>query len=87
MEFKHKWPDLFILDKELPTLDGLAISKFLRLQESTKTIPIIMISAHHVGNRAKRIGIDEFIKKPFQLNHLLEVIRRYTQTEHEEIHA
>ncbi|HYE22389.1 MAG TPA: response regulator [Verrucomicrobiae bacterium] len=30
VEHKHTWPDLFILDKELPTIDGIAVCKFLR---------------------------------------------------------
>jgi DNA-binding response OmpR family regulator len=71
VEFKHTLPDLFIIDQGLPTIDGIAVSKFVRLHESTKNIPIIMISGQQIKNRAKKAGIDEFIKKPFQLDHLL----------------
>ncbi|HYF71138.1 MAG TPA: response regulator [Ohtaekwangia sp.] len=77
VEFKHKLPDLFILDKDLPTIDGLAITKFLRLQEATRTTPIIMISAHRIRQKAKRTGINEFIKKPFEVTHLLKVLKKY----------
>ena len=31
VEFKHRWPDLFLLDNDLPTINGCAISKFLRV--------------------------------------------------------
>ncbi|MGC1243691.1 MAG: response regulator [Chryseosolibacter sp.] len=74
VESKHTWPDLFILDKNLPTIDGLALSKFLRLQEHTRHVPIVMISAYPLKHRADKAGIDHFIQKPFDLNHLLDVI-------------
>lgn len=38
-------PDLFILDIMLPGEDGLSILKRLRAQESTKNVPIIMLTA------------------------------------------
>jgi DNA-binding response OmpR family regulator len=74
VEFKHEIPQLFILDHGLPTIDGIAISKFLRVQESTRHIPIIMISGLDVQQRAKLAGIDHFIRKPFQINELLSAI-------------
>jgi CheY-like chemotaxis protein len=77
VEFRHTVPDLFILDRELPTIDGIAVTKFLRLQEDTKTTPIFMISGYEVKNKAKRAGIDEFISKPFQLNYLLQLVEKY----------
>jgi CheY-like chemotaxis protein len=77
IELRHTVPDLFILDKELPTIDGIAVSKFLRLQPTTKTTPIILISGHEAKNKAKRAGIDEFIRKPFRLNYLLELVEKY----------
>src|SRR5687767_11175956 len=56
------WPDLFILDKEMPMIDGLAICKYLKVKEETKNIPIIMISAYHkLKKRAKEVGVDDFI--------------------------
>ena len=60
VEFKHSLPDLFILDKDLPTIDGLAVTKFLKLQERTKEIPIIMISAHGIKKKAESVGINTF---------------------------
>jgi DNA-binding response OmpR family regulator len=72
------WPDLFILDKEMPMIDGLAICKYLKVKEETKNIPIIMISAYHkLKKRAKEVGVDDFIEKPFELKHLLHVIGKY----------
>jgi CheY-like chemotaxis protein len=77
VEFRHAVPDLFILDRELPTIDGIAVTKFLRLQEDTRSVPIFMISGRQIKNKAKRAGIDEFISKPFQLNYLLQLVEKY----------
>jgi CheY-like chemotaxis protein len=77
VEFRHAVPDLFILDKDIPTIDGLAVSKFLRLQTGTREVPIIMISGYDMKSKAKRAGVNEFIRKPFRLDHLLERIKKY----------
>lgn len=69
-------PDLYILDKNLSTIDGIALCKFLKVHDETKSIPIIMISGYAVASKAKEIGVDEFIPKPFDLNRLLEAVHR-----------
>jgi CheY-like chemotaxis protein len=75
---KKEWPDLFILDKDMPKIDGLAICKFLRLNEQTKDIPIIMMSAYHkLREKAREAGVNEFIEKPFELKTLLSTVGKY----------
>ncbi|MEX1239922.1 MAG: response regulator [Cyclobacteriaceae bacterium] len=75
VEENHQSPDLFILDKALPTTDGLEICKYLKSNEKTKDIPIIMISCYHdLKRKAKKSGVDDFIEKPFDLGMLLEMV-------------
>jgi DNA-binding response OmpR family regulator len=75
---RKEWPDLFILDKDIPQIDGLAICKYLKQNEETRTIPIIMISCFHfLKNRAIEAGVDEFVEKPFELKHLLNIVDEY----------
>lgn len=77
VEGRKEWPDLFILDKSLPTIDGLAICKYLKIQQQTKDIPIIMITSYHkLKSKAEEVGVDNFIEKPFDLKELLHVIER-----------
>jgi len=69
------WPDLFILDKNIPIIDGLALCKFLRLHAETRDIPIIMISAsHELRQRAMDAGVNHFFGKPFEMNELMNII-------------
>lgn len=85
VELKHTWPDLFILDNDLPTIDGIAISKFLRIHNATKKIPIIMISSYEIERKAKIAGVDQFVCKPFNLDHLLDVVARHiSELDHKE---
>jgi DNA-binding response OmpR family regulator len=75
---RKDWPDLFILDKDMPTIDGLAVCKYLRLNEQSKDIPIIMISAYHkLKAKARHAGVNDFIEKPFQLKTLLSTVGKY----------
>jgi CheY-like chemotaxis protein len=71
-------PDLFILDQQMPTIDGLALTKYLKINNRTKNVPIIMISAYPESRkRAKKIGVNDFLEKPFQSENLLKIIKRY----------
>jgi two-component system, OmpR family, phosphate regulon response regulator PhoB len=75
---KKEWPDLFILDKDLPTIDGFTICKYLRLNEKTKNIPIIVISAYHkLKQKAIAAGANDFVEKPFDLKILFDVVGKY----------
>jgi len=77
-----EWPDLFILDKDMPTVDGLAICKYLRLNEQTKNTPIIMISAYHeFKKQASAAGANDFIEKPFEVKALLKKVSKYLDAE------
>jgi|SRR5690606_20019786 len=80
VEGKREWPDLFILDKGLPVIDGLALCKYLKVKEETKNIPIIMISSYHkLRKKAAAVGVDDFIEKPFDLKVLLNAVARHTK--------
>lgn len=70
-------PDLFILDQKTPTIDGLALSKFLKINSKTKHVPIIMISTDpEARKKAKRIGVNDFLEKPLESKNLLKVVNR-----------
>jgi CheY-like chemotaxis protein len=77
----REWPDLFILDKDMPAVDGLAVCKYLRLNKQTKDIPIIMISSYHeVRKKAKAAGVNDFLDKPFDLKTLLGTVGKHVNS-------
>jgi len=74
---KFKIPDLFIVDRLLSGVDGLDVCRYLKSNEQTKNIPVIMVSASpDIGILAVKAGADDFVEKPFDLKSLLNVIER-----------
>lgn len=69
-------PDIIILDISLGPLDGREICRELKQNEETKTIPVIMLSAHERLSKAYDDNCaDGYIMKPFALAELLEEIQ------------
>lgn len=61
-------PDILVLDIMMPDMDGYSVCEKLKEQDSTKKIPIIILSAKTgVEDKLKAIdlGIDDYIVKPF----------------------
>ncbi len=66
--------DLIVLDIELPGVSGLSLCRLLRAQGATKSLPIIVISAHDSEDRkveAFAAGADDFVVKPSTPRELL----------------
>lgn len=61
-------PDILILDIMMPELDGYMVCKELKEHDSTKNLPIIILSAKaSVDDKIKAmgLGIDDYMIKPF----------------------
>lgn len=78
LENKYQPPDLFVLDRQLSGHDGLKVCKFLKSQNSTRDIPVIIVSATPgIGKLAQEAGANDFIEKPFQIKDLLGVVEKW----------
>lgn len=72
-------PDLILLDIWMSGWHGRDICIYLKGQESTRHIPIIIISANKDTKEiALQAGADDFITKPFEMDALIEKVARYT---------
>jgi DNA-binding response OmpR family regulator len=70
-------PDLFIIDKQLPDVDGLDICRFLHSKPNYRTIPVIIISAsQRMKKKALEAGATSFIEKPFAVKDLVNTINK-----------
>ncbi len=61
-------PDLVFLDIVLPGMNGFAAMRLIRRDPLARHTPVIMISGNEQATEqfyAKRIGADDFMKKPF----------------------
>jgi len=64
---KIELPDLILLDIMMPDMDGYEVTKLIRAEESTKTIPIIMFTAKSmVDDKVAGFdaGVDDYLTKP-----------------------
>ena len=71
----YEKPDIFLLDKQLSGVDGIELCRHLKSRDGTQHIPVILISASvGIGKLAMDAGADDYIEKPFDRKHLLDVI-------------
>src|SRR5215510_1693681 len=70
--------DLIILDWMLPGVSGLELCRRLRHNASTRTLPLLMLTAR--GEETDRIrglggGADDYVVKPFSVAELMARVR------------
>ena len=71
-------PDVVVLDVGLPKLDGHEVTRRLRADRTTRTLPVIMLTARsNLDDMVAGLdaGADDFVTKPFRATELLARIR------------
>ena len=72
-------PDLAILDIEMPRMDGFEVVAHVRNQQSLRGLPIIMVTSRggeKHRERAMKLGVNDYLTKPYQEEQLMQSIRR-----------
>jgi len=62
-------PDLILLDIEMPRMDGYELATHVRNDPRLKGVPMMMItsrSGEKHRQRAREIGVDDYLAKPYQ---------------------
>jgi two-component system, cell cycle response regulator DivK len=70
-------PDLILMDISLPVMNGWEATRFLKAHESTRHIPIIVLTAHALvtdREKAFEAGCDDYDTKPVDFGRLSEKI-------------
>lgn len=68
-------PDLILLDIEMPRMDGWETLRLLRLDETTRDLPVAMFTILfdlREKVRALKYGAQDYITKPFSVDDLLD---------------
>ena len=74
----ERMPDVILLDIEMPRMDGFEFAKTIKADPKLAHIPIIMITsrtAEKHRNRARELGVDVYLGKPYQEEELLRHLR------------
>jgi CheY-like chemotaxis protein len=70
-------PDLVLLDLRMPILDGFEACRRLKADPTTRAIPVVAVSADGNRGAALACGCDDFLAKPFDLDAIERVVRRW----------
>ena len=70
--------DLFLLDVNLPGVNGLELCRYLKNNGVTKDTPVIMLSAFPgLRTMAAKYYADDSLEKPFNFNNLIGLISKH----------
>ncbi len=72
-------PDVVLLDLFLPDIDGVAVLRQLRTERTLSNIPVVVLTSSDDGTdqrECEELGVCSYIRKPFNEEKFLSVIRR-----------
>jgi CheY-like chemotaxis protein len=71
-------PALVLLDLDMPDLSGWEVVDLLRVMQVP--VPVVfMTAAHRARAEAARLQVAGYLSKPFDLDHLLDLVNQFTQ--------
>jgi two-component system, response regulator len=71
-------PNVILLDIKLPLIDGLEVLRRVKLDQRTRTIPVVMLTSSHEERdlvESYRLGVNSYIVKPVDFNQFKESAR------------
>jgi two-component system cell cycle response regulator len=77
-------PDLIVLDYNMPVMDGVAMLRKMREHDNIKRTPVIMLTAedsNEIISTVARLGVRDYIIKPFEDENLLSKVARIIKLE------
>ena len=77
-QIRRERPDVVLLDLMMPKLDGYSVARIIRLQDDTRRLPIIVLSADvRAPQKLNGVRIDGYLSKPFDLDEVLARVSEY----------
>ncbi|MFV0178797.1 response regulator [Empedobacter falsenii] len=85
--------DLILMDIQMPEMNGIDATKFIRLINNYQDVPIIAVTAGNVKGEKERcleVGLTDFLAKPIRENDIVDMMKKWldfsqeTQNENED---
>jgi two-component system cell cycle response regulator DivK len=72
-------PDLILMDVQMPIMDGYEVTRQIKADPATRSIPIIAITSHALDGEeqtARAAGCDGYVPEPYSPRQLLAKIQQ-----------
>ena len=79
--------DLVLMDIQMPVMNGYDATRLIREIPALRNLPVVALSAGVFKTqieKAKEVGIDDFIAKPFDVNIAVNLVAKYTENVNQE---
>jgi two-component system cell cycle response regulator DivK len=79
-KIESTFPDLILMDVQLPDMDGMTVVRILREKPSTRDITILALTACAMKGDRERIlqrGCNGYISKPIDVQDFINTVRRF----------
>lgn len=77
---RENHPDLILMDIQLPEVSGLEVTKWLKEDDTLKTIPVVAVTAFAMKGDEDTIrqgGCEAYISKPISVTGFLDTVRQF----------
>src|SRR5262249_4293618 len=71
-------PDVIVMDLDMPVMDGAEATRHIKSNPSLADIKVLAVTGQNDSEKSRLIkdDCDEFIEKPFQVDELVEAVKR-----------
>jgi two-component system cell cycle response regulator DivK len=75
-------PDLILMDIQLPEVSGLEVTKWLKEDDSLRSIPVVAVTAFAMKGDEEKIregGCESYIAKPISVANFVETVKKFLE--------
>lgn len=79
---RKNWPDLILMDIQLPEISGLEVTKMLKADDDLRDMPVVAVTAFALKGDEQKIrsgGCDRYIAKPISVASFLQTVARFLE--------